>query len=144
MDTGWKGNIKMKQQFLKRKYGTYLSLCIVMLAIGAFLGASFNDKYELRIPWVARDYSTIISPMSTTPTPSPKPKKTSYLPKVEVANAEALVTTTNKQQEPDLKTQVLSYFPTDQRDAVNNLIFHESTWNPYAINYYSGACGLGQ
>lgn len=50
-----------------------------------------------------------------------------------------------KESEPqDVKTLVLSYFPKDQRPAVEELVFRESSWNPHAINAWSGATGLFQ
>ena len=44
----------------------------------------------------------------------------------------------------DLRSYVLDQFPIDERAAIDDLVMKESSWDQYAVNPMSGACGLFQ
>jgi soluble lytic murein transglycosylase-like protein len=140
---------KLKTGFLSRKKGIYLSVLIGSILVNAILLNEFFQRYGVQSPVVLRSpiyqKEIIISPLSTE-------KPTSLIP-VEVANAEAPDVIPSEDAnaeidagatEPELKSLVLSYFPANERDAADTLIFKESSWNPHAVNPSSGATGLFQ
>jgi len=104
----------LKSAITRRKWGIYLTFLITYGFLLFLAGSWFNDNFQVRSPIVKRDH-TIVSPVST--------KKTSMLPKVEVANAE----TSNKPTD----YQIANYISSkrwDYNDAIR-IAKSENAWN---------------
>ena len=122
--------------FDKRKWGLFISWILFTIILGWLAVSMFNEIYYLRLPWARKE---IKSPVSKDKSLLPVEKKAHAEAPIEVSSAEA-----PNVQEPNIKSLVLSYFPKDQRECVDELIHRESSWNQYADNPISTACGLFQ
>ena len=132
---------------LKNRKYTILTVLIVLLSIWSAYGIyRFVTTYSFRSPIILQSPIYIkpvkvVSPLQKAK-PKPSQKPTTYVP---TAYAEALVV---PQDSPvrvgsqELKSEVLSYFPKNQQQAMDNIIQKESSWRPTAINGNAG--GLGQ
>jgi hypothetical protein len=131
-----------------KHYLKWLVIILILLGLfstSAYRVKSFFSKYGIQSPIILRSFlyvKTAPQPIKT-PKASPKPSEspTSLIP---VALAAPMSNLKSNEIGADIKTLVLSYFPADQRDAVEELVQRESTWNPNAVNSYSGATGLFQ
>lgn len=126
--------------------GIFLILVFALYGVISFI-RYFTSTYDIVFPIqekiVRLDYQKAIKSQGLKiDAPQPTTAPQGMIP---VAHAEApvaiLVPSLGSQE---LKDLVLSYFPINERGAVDELIRRESTWNPYAINPSSQACGLGQ
>lgn len=149
-------NIKTQPTKSKKHY-----FLIGILVLGWLLGiltmglvASFNAKYALafqspvviQAPVLIRQRASstgqIASPSATlAPIPTPQP----VLP-IELkgeAKPDRLKPVISNIVDKT-KAAVVKVFGAQHWEAMNNIIIHESNYNPLAVNPHGGACGLGQ
>lgn len=116
-------------------FGIFLMTLIAMAGYGV---KSFFDKYYFISPVQSKDVKVI----KITPAPTKAPKKPITVHITEPVYAK-------EPSKPivwdsEVKQIVMSYFTQDEQEALDELLFRESTWNPQAMNASSGACGLFQ
>jgi hypothetical protein len=107
-------------------------MLISLISMAGYGVKSFFDKYYIVSPVQDRKVKLII------PTPTPTKAKQA------IRVVEPVYASEPKVWNTPVKTTVMSYFDEFEQDALETLVFRESSWNPQAVNANGGACGLFQ
>ncbi len=120
----------------------YVATAIVFSLLLAFITVKLAGAKTIKVTYKIKSNHSKSLVRTATATSNPPKAKMTTTPSQRLPVVEKKVPSNSVVDE--IVQATTETFGADQADAMVELVRRESTWNPYAINPSSGACGLFQ